>query len=87
MINNFSDIEALVYIMGTTKEHDKRIAEMKFSSVYPCYVTKVEKKGRTKDELHQVIEWLTGFNEDKLNELIKNQVSLQELAGTAVLAL
>jgi len=52
--------------MATTPEHDARVANMKFFSVYPHYVTKVEKKGRTKEELHQVIEWLTGFNESDI---------------------
>ena len=47
---------------------------MTFASVYPHYVTKVESKGRTKAELHQVIEWLTGFNNKKLQELIKEKV-------------
>ncbi len=56
--------------MKTTPEHDKRIAEMTFSSVYPHYVTKVEKKGRTKEELHQVIEWLCGFNREELQQII-----------------
>ena len=56
--------------MSTTPEHDKRVAEMTFASVYPHYITKVEKKGRTIAELHQVIEWLTGFNEKRLQELI-----------------
>jgi hypothetical protein len=48
--------------MKVTKEHNERIAKMTFSSVYPHYLSKVEKKGRTKEELHQVIGWLTGFN-------------------------
>lgn len=61
----------------TTPEHDERIAKMTFSSVYPHYVSKVEKKGRTKDELHQVIEWLTGFNEAKLQELIEEKVTFK----------
>ena len=52
--------------MTTSPEHDQRIASMTFASVYPHYVTKVEKKGRTKEELHQVITWLTGFNEEKI---------------------
>lgn len=56
--------------MKVTAEHNERIAKMTFSSVYPHYIDKVEKKGRTKAELHQVIEWLTGFDEDKLQELI-----------------
>jgi hypothetical protein len=63
--------------MKTTPEHNKRVAEMKFFSVYPHYVTKVEKKGRTKEELHQVIEWLTGFNENKLQEFIKNKITFK----------
>jgi hypothetical protein len=46
--------------MKTTPEHDKRLAKMTVASVYPHYVTKVETKGRTREELHQVLEWLTG---------------------------
>lgn len=63
--------------MNTTPEHDKRIAKMVFASVYPHYVTKVETKGRTKEELHQVIEWLTGFDENKLQELIDEKVTFE----------
>ena len=63
--------------MKTTPEHDARIAKMTFASVYPHYITKVEKKGRTKEELHQVIEWLTGFNETKLQELINEKVTFE----------
>ena len=58
-------------------DHDKRIAEMKFASVYPHYVTKVEKKGRTKQELHQVISWLTGFDDDQLQELIDRNATFK----------
>ncbi len=54
---------------------NQRIAGMTFSTVYPMYLTKVEKKGRTKEELHQVIEWLTGFNSLKLQELITENVT------------
>ena len=54
----------------TTPEHDERIAKMTFSSVYPHYVTKVEKKGRTREELHQVINWLTGFDDKQLRKLV-----------------
>ncbi|MDO9000638.1 MAG: DUF2200 domain-containing protein [Bacteroidota bacterium] len=61
--------------MKTTPEHDERIAKMTFASVYPHYITKVEGKGRTKKELLQVIEWLTGFNEKKLKELIDDKVT------------
>lgn len=69
--------------MQTTKEHDDRIAKMIFASVYPHYVTKVEKKGRTIAELHQVIEWLTGFNEKKLQEQIDKKVTFEEFFKNA----
>lgn len=63
--------------MKATPEHNERIAKLTFASVYPHYVTKVEKKGRTKEELHQVIAWLTGFNDKKLQELIDNKVTFE----------
>lgn len=63
--------------MKTTPEHDKRIAKMTFASVYPRYITKVERKSRTKEELHQVIEWLTGLDDKILQELIKERVTFQ----------
>ena len=63
--------------MKTTPEHDERIAKMSFASVYPHYITKVENKGRTKEELHQVIAWLTGFDEKKLQELIDEKVTFE----------
>lgn len=63
--------------MKTTPEHDERIAKMRFASVYPHYVTKVEKKGRTKEELHQVIEWLTGFDENRLKKLITEKATFE----------
>ena len=63
--------------MKTTPEHNERIAKMTFASVYPHYVTKVEKKGRTKKELLQVIEWLTGYNEMKVQEFINDKVTFE----------
>lgn len=63
--------------MKTTAEHDARIAKMTFASVYPHYVTKVVGKGRTKKELHRVIEWLTGFDDKKLQELINEKVTFE----------
>ena len=61
--------------MSTTPEHNERIAKMTFASVYPLYLTKVERKGRSKDELHQVIYWLTGFDETLLHQLIDEKVT------------
>lgn len=63
--------------MKTTPEHNERVANMKFFSVYPHYVTKVEKKGRTVEELHQVIEWLTGFDEAMIKQLIDEKVTFK----------
>ena len=63
--------------MKTTPEHDERIAKMTFASVYPHYITKVERKDRSKAELHQVIAWLTGFDDKKLQELIEEKVTFE----------
>lgn len=63
--------------MKTTPEHNERIAKMIFASVYPLYIMKVEGKGRTKKELHQVIEWLTGFDDKKLKKLIDEKVNFE----------
>ena len=71
--------------MNTTATHDERIAKMSFASVYPHYVAKVEKKGRTKEELHQVIRWLTGFDEAKLQELIDKKVTFEDFFKNAKL--
>ena len=63
--------------MNNSNTHNQRFAKMTFASVYPLYIAKVEKKGRTKEELHQVIEWLTGFDNKKLQELIKENVTFE----------
>jgi hypothetical protein len=63
--------------MKATPEHHERIAKMTFASVYPHYLNKIERKGRTKEELHQVIGWLTGFDETHLLALIEEQVNFQ----------
>ena len=63
--------------MNNSVSQNQRIAKMTFASVYPHYLTKVEKKGRTKEELHQVINWLTGFNEKKLLDLIDKKVTFE----------
>jgi len=73
--------------MKTTIEHDNRIAKMTFASVYPHYIKKVESKGRTKEELHQVIKWLTGYSEEKLQEIINEKVSFETFFTNANLNL
>ena len=66
-----------IHIMDNSNTHDQRFAKMSFALVYPLYLAKVEKKGRTKEELHQVITWLTGFDDNKLQELIRENVTFE----------
>ena len=63
--------------MKITPEHNERMAKMTFASVYPHYLTKVERKGRTKEELHQVIAWLTGFDDKKLQALMDAKATFE----------
>lgn len=64
--------------MIPTKEHNERIAKMTFSTVYPLYLAKVEKNGRTKKELLLVIEWLTGFNQLKIEEILVTKINFEQ---------
>jgi hypothetical protein len=63
--------------MNNSNTHNQRIAKMTFASIYPMYLEKVEKKGRTKAELHQVIAWLTSFDHKKLQELIRENATFE----------
>jgi hypothetical protein len=63
--------------MKETQAHNDRLAKLTFASVYPHYVTKVVSKNRTVEELHRVIEWLTGFDDKKLQELIDEKVTFE----------
>src|SRR4029079_19225422 len=71
--------------MNTSAVHNERIAKMTFASVYPLYLAKVKRKGRTKEELHQVIKWLTGFDNRKLQDLIKENATFEILFQRASL--
>jgi len=71
--------------MNSSNTHDERIANITFASVYPHYLAKVEKKGRTRAELHQVIKWLTGFDNKKLQALIKEKVTFETFFQRATL--
>lgn len=71
--------------MNTSPQQNERIARMTFASVYPLYVTKVTKKGRTVEELNQVIEWLTGFDIKKINSLIEENVTFETFFKRATL--
>lgn len=63
--------------MKPTPEHNEKIAKLTFASVYPHYLTKVERKNRTIQELHQIIEWLTGFNDAKIQKYIDEKVTFE----------
>ena len=63
--------------MNSKSNHDERMAKMSFATVYPLYVTKIEKKGRTKKELNEVIEWLTGYNEKKIQSMIDSKATFE----------
>ena len=71
--------------MTTTPEHDARVAALTFASGYPHYVTKVEKKGRTVEELHEVISWLTGYSEKQLQAHIEGDATFEEFFAKAKL--
>ena len=68
-----------------TSKHDEKIAKMLFSSVYPHYVTKVLKKGRTEEELQTVIKWLTGFSSDEMDYYVQNPVTFEGFFQKATL--
>lgn len=59
--------------MNTTPEHDARMVAMTFAEVYPHYVRKVESKGRSLEELHEVITWLTGYDEARIQECLNDR--------------
>ena len=71
--------------MTPTEEHHQRMANMTFASVYPHYINKVERKGRTIEELHQVIQWLTGFSKEYLQSLIEEKATFQTFFDRASL--
>lgn len=71
--------------MDKMNKHDERIAKITFAAVYPLYVQKVEKKGRTKEELNQVIEWLTGFNQNELSAFMESNATFSEFFEKATL--
>jgi hypothetical protein len=66
-----------------TDKNNERVFKMAFASVYPHYVTKVEKKGRTIEELHTVIHWLTGYDEKALQKVIANKTNFETFFAQA----
>lgn len=71
--------------MKETAEHNERVAKITFASVYPHYIKKAESKGRTKEELHQIIHWLTGFDDAKLQQLIDENATFKTFFEKATL--
>lgn len=57
---------------------NERIYKMAFASVYPHYITKAEKKGRTKEEVDTIICWLTGYTQDQLQQTIENKTTFED---------
>lgn len=71
--------------MKETPSHTERIYKMLFSTVYPLYLAKIERKGRTKEELNQVIEWLTGYDSADIERLVQENTSFEEFFQRAQL--
>lgn len=63
--------------MKVTPEKNEQVANMIFGSIYPLYLNRLEKNGRTKEELNQVLEWLTGYDEVKIQSLIDEKVTFR----------
>jgi len=78
-------MNAKIQGMNNSNTHNDRFAKMTFASVYPLYLAKVERKGRTEEELEQVITWLTGFDNNKLQELISENVTFETFFQRATL--
>ena len=64
--------------MNSTSKHNQRIAKITFASIYTHYIRKIEKKNRSQDELHKVIEWLTGFNSEQIEQNITFKIFLKK---------
>ena len=78
-------VDLFTYSMDTISKQDQKIAKMTFASIYPHYVSKVKKKNRSKDELHKVIEWLTGFNFEELKKFIEQNITFETFFMNATL--
>lgn len=81
---DYFNLVKFIYIMARLSQ-DERIAQMTFSSVYPHYVTKVEKKGKRVEELHQVITWLTGLDDNEIQASIDQKLTFKDFFDKATL--
>lgn len=57
--------------------NDHKIFKMTFAYVYPFYIAKVERKGKTKEEVHEIIKWLTGYTENELDAILKSEITFE----------
>ena len=69
--------------MNISESTIQRVGQMSFASVYPLYLSKVEKKGRTRDELNQVIKWLTGYDAGKIEDIVQKRINFEEFFNRA----
>ena len=71
--------------MEVTEEKNRKAGELSFTSIYPLYLQKIEKKGRTVKELNKIIEWLTGFNESQLKKMLNKETTFKEFFENAII--
>lgn len=63
--------------MKVTDEKNRKAGELSFTSVYPLYLNKIQKKGRTANELNKIIEWLTGYNESQITKMLEDETTFK----------
>ena len=63
--------------MKVTDEKNRKAGELSFTSIYPLYLNKIQKKGRTANELNKTIEWLTGYNESQINKMLEDEITFK----------
>lgn len=71
--------------MEVTEEKNRKAGELSFTLIYPLYLQKIEKKGRTVKELNKIIEWLTGFDESQLKKMLNKETTFKEFFENAII--
>ncbi|MFO0882490.1 MAG: DUF2200 family protein [Candidatus Saccharimonadales bacterium] len=64
-------------------EQKPRIYRMSFADVYPAYIAKAKRKGRTKAEVDEIILWLTGYNQEQLEQQLANNITIEDFYALA----
>ena len=67
----------ILTFMKVTLEKEDKVANMIFATIYQLYLNRLEKNGKTKEELNQILEWFTGFDKDEIQNLIKEKVTFK----------